>query len=173
MRQNNWDSDSNDSSDSSYNGYDNDQTYSVWCDYLQEFIEFDSITMPDNVELFNITAIAEYFNQDNKELTLWFEDNVDILQVIDSVTTGCDVKEVPKLVDISEKTINKVVNNWYVNEGVLIEYLLILRSSLVRVFPSNARIERTTPSKFCFRYREKSFPGLLQKLSFISENFSI
>lgn len=123
MRHNSWD---NNSDDDSYNGYDNDQMYSIWCDFLQEFIEFDSITMPDNVELFNITTIAEYFNQDNKELRLWFEDNVDILQIIDSVTTGCDMIEVPKLVDISEKTINKVVNNWYVNEGVLIEYLRVI-----------------------------------------------
>lgn len=146
MRHNNWDSDSNDSSDSSYNGYDNDQTYSVWCDYLQEFIEFDSITMPDNVELFNITAIAEYFNQDNKELTLWFEDNVDILQVIDSVTTGCDVKEVPKLVDISEKTINKVVNNWYVNEGVLIEYLRVIDIRFMHELVSQLSYDRVVNS---------------------------
>lgn len=146
MRQNNWDSDSNDSSDSSYNGYDNDQTYSVWCDYLQEFIEFDSITMPDNVELFNITTIAEYFNQDNKELTLWFEDNVDILQVIDSVTTGCDVKEVPKLVDISEKTINKVVNNWYVNEGVLIEYLRVIDIRFMHELVSQLSYDRVVNS---------------------------
>lgn len=144
MRHNNWDS--SDSSDSSYNGYDNDQTYSVWCDYLQEFIEFDSITMPDNVELFNITTIAEYFNQDNKELTLWFEDNVDILQVIDSVTTGCDVKEVPKLVDISEKTINKVVNNWYVNEGVLIEYLRVIDIRFMHELVSQLSYDRVVNS---------------------------
>lgn len=144
MRHNNWDSD--DSSDSSYNGYDNDQTYSVWCDYLQEFIEFDSITMPDNVELFNITTIAEYFNQDNKELTLWFEDNVDILQVIDSVTTGCDVKEIPKLVDISEKTINKVVNNWYVNEGVLIEYLRVIDIRFMHELVSQLSYDRVVNS---------------------------
>lgn len=143
MRHNNWDSDS---SDSSYNGYDNDQTYSVWCDYLQEFIEFDSITMPDNVELFNITTIAEYFNQDNKELTLWFEDNVDILQVIDSVTTGCDVKEIPKLVDISEKTINKVVNNWYVNEGVLIEYLRVIDIRFMHELVSQLSYDRVVNS---------------------------
>lgn len=146
MRHNNWDSDSSDSSDSSYNGYDNDQTYSVWCDYLQEFIEFDSITMPDNVELFNITTIAEYFNQDNKELTLWFEDNVDILQVIDSVTTGCDVKEIPKLVDISEKTINKVVNNWYVNEGVLIEYLRVIDIRFMHELVSQLSYDRVVNS---------------------------
>lgn len=144
MRHNNWDS--SDSSDSSYNGYDNDQTYSVWCDYLQEFIEFDSITMPDNVELFNITTIAEYFNQDNKELTLWFEDNVDILQVIDSVTTGCDVKEIPKLVDISEKTINKVVNNWYVNEGVLIEYLRVIDIRFMHELVSQLSYDRVVNS---------------------------
>ena len=128
---NNWDDDSDDihhrNSDSdSYNGYDNDQSYSVWCDYLHEFIEFDSVIMPDNVELFNITAIAEYFNQDNKELKLWFEDNVDILQIIDSVTTGCDVIKMPRLIDISEKTMNKIMNNWYVNENVLIEYLRVI-----------------------------------------------
>ena len=122
MRHNSWDN----SDDDSYNGYDNDQMYSIWSDFLQEFIEFDSITMPDNVELFNITTIAEYFNQDNKELRLWFEDNVDILQIIDSVTTGCDMIERPKLVDISEKTINKIMNNWYVNENVLIEYLRVI-----------------------------------------------
>lgn len=134
MRQDSWNSDNS------------NETYNVWCDYLQEFIEFDAIIMTDNVELFNITAIAEYFNQDNKELTLWFEDNVDILNIIDSVTTGCDVKEVPTLLDISEKTINKVVNNWYVNEGVLIEYLRVIDIRFMHELVSQLSYDRVVNS---------------------------
>lgn len=148
---NNWDNSDN---DDNYNGYEGDKVYSVWCDFLREFIEFDSIIMPDNVELFNITAIAEYFNQDNKELKLWFKNNVDILQVIDSVTTGCEEIRRPRLVDISEKTINRIMDNWYVNENVLIEYLRVIDIRFMHEIVSQLSYDRVVNS-----YNDNDIPS--------------
>ena len=110
-------------SDSSYNGYDNDARYSVWCDNLQDFITFDSTIMPNDVEVFDLTTIAEYFNQTNDDIVRWFTEHIDLLHIIDSVTTGCDIDSNPNLLSISEKTITKFIHNWFVNENVLIAYL--------------------------------------------------
>ena len=111
------------SSDSSYNGYDNDARYSIWCDNLQDFINFDSTIMPNDVEVFDLTTIAEYFDQTNDDIVRWFTKHIDLLHMIDSVTTGCDIDSNPNLLSISEKTITKFIHNWFVNENVLISYL--------------------------------------------------
>ena len=109
--------------DSSYNGYDNDARYSVWCDNLQDFVTFDSTIMPNDVEVFDLTTIAEYFNQTNDDIVRWFTKHIDLLHMIDSVTTGCDVDIDPNIWSVSEKTITKFIHNWFVNENVLIAYL--------------------------------------------------
>lgn len=110
-------------SDSSYNGYDNDTQYSVWCDNLRDFVTFDSTIMPNDVEVFDLTTIAEYFNQTNEDIVRWFTKHIDLLHLIDSVTTGCDINSNPNLLSISEKTITKFRHNLFVNENVLIAYL--------------------------------------------------
>ena len=116
------DSDSSDSSDSSYS-CDNDTTYGIWCDDLQKYINFDSTIMSNDVEMFDLTTIVKYFNQTNEDIVSWFTENINLLHLIDSVTTGCDIDTNQHIWSISEKTITKFRHNWFVNENVLISYL--------------------------------------------------
>lgn len=109
-------------SDSGYN-CDNDTTYGVWCDDLQKYINFDSTIMANDVEMFDLTTIVKYFNLTNEDIVSWFTENIDLLHLIDSVTTGCDIDTNQHIWSISEKTITKFRHNWFVNENVLISYL--------------------------------------------------
>ena len=92
-----------------------DHQYSIWCDNLNEFVKFDSTVILD-VEVFDLTTIVKYYKQTNKDIDNWLNNHNDLLHMIENVTTGCDN-------NISERTIIKLKDNWYVNENVLIEYL--------------------------------------------------
>ena len=96
--------------------------YSIWCEKLQKNIKFDSfITV--TVEMFNITAIANYFGYTNKNIVDWFNTNIDTLHIIDSIITEDEIDDSEELLSISDFTINKIEDQWYVNINVLIEYL--------------------------------------------------
>lgn len=96
--------------------------YSIWCEKLQKNIKFDSfITV--TVEMFNITTIANYFGYTNKNIVDWFNTNIDTLHIIDSIITEDELDDSEELLSISDFTINKVEDQWYVNINVLIEYL--------------------------------------------------
>lgn len=100
-----------------------DIEYSVWCEKLQEKIEFDSTTTDDHVEMFNVTTIAGYFGYSNKNIVDWFNNHMDTLHLIDSIITGDDIDENEELLSISENTIIKIDDEWFVNMNVLVEYL--------------------------------------------------
>lgn len=117
------DSSFSDSDSDSIYSCDNDTTYGIWCDDLQKYINFDSTVMSNDVEMFDLTTIVKYFNQTNEDIVSWFTENINLLHLIDSVTTGCDIDTNQHIWSISEKTITKFRHNWFVNENVLISYL--------------------------------------------------
>ena len=96
--------------------------YSIWCESIKKHINFNSEIIGD-VEMFDLTTILSHFDQSNEDIVRWFTKHIDLLHMIDSVTTGCDINSNPNLLSISEKTITKFIHNWFVNENVLISYL--------------------------------------------------
>lgn len=97
--------------------------YSIWCERLQKDIKFDSFITDNNVEMFNITTIANYFDYTNKNIVDWFNTNIDTLHIIDSIITEDEIDDSEELRSISDYTIFKDEGQWYVNMNVLIEYL--------------------------------------------------
>lgn len=97
--------------------------YSIWCEKLQKDIKFDSFITDNNVEMFNITTIANYFDYTNKNIVDWFNTNIDTLHIIDSIITEEEIDDSEELRSISDYTIIKDEDQWYVNMNVLIEYL--------------------------------------------------
>ncbi|MBR2022807.1 MAG: hypothetical protein IJ997_03860 [Mycoplasmataceae bacterium] len=97
--------------------------YSIWCERLQKDIKFDSFITDNNVEMFNITTIANYFDYTNKNIVDWFNTNIDTLHIIDSIITEDEIDDSEELRSISDYTIFKDEGEWYVNMNVLIEYL--------------------------------------------------
>lgn len=97
--------------------------YTIWCEKLQVYIEFDSFINDDNIEMFNLTAIANQFDYTNKNIVDWFNMNISTLNFIDSIISEEDLNNNDELINISEKTIIKYEGEWYVNFNVLIEYL--------------------------------------------------
>lgn len=97
--------------------------YTIWCEKLQEDIEFDSFINDTNIEMFNLTTIAKQFNYTNKNIVDWFNMNISTLNIIDSIITEEELNDNEELLCISDNTIIKNNSEWYVNFNVLIEYL--------------------------------------------------
>ena len=97
--------------------------YTIWCEMLQEDIEFDSFINDANIEMFNLTTIAKQFNYTNKNIVDWFNMNISTLNIIDSIITEEELNDNEELLCISDNTIIKNNSEWYVNFNVLIEYL--------------------------------------------------
>lgn len=97
--------------------------YTIWCEKLQEDIEFDSFINDANIEMFNLTTIAKQFNYTNKNIVDWFNMNISTLNIIDSIITEEELNDNEELLCISDNTIIKNNSEWYVNFNVLIEYL--------------------------------------------------
>ena len=97
--------------------------YTIWCEKLQEDIEFDSFINDANIEMFNLTTIAKQFNYTNKNIVDWFNMNISTLNIIDSMMTEEELNDNEELLCISDNTIIKNNSEWYVNFNVLIEYL--------------------------------------------------
>ena len=97
--------------------------YTIWCEKLQEDIEFDSFINDANIEIFNLTTIAKQFNYTNKNIVDWFNMNISTLNIIDSIITEEELNDNEELLCISDNTIIKNNSEWYVNFNVLIEYL--------------------------------------------------
>lgn len=97
--------------------------YTIWCEKLQEDIEFDSFINDANIEMFNLTTIAKQFNYTNKNIVDWFNMNISTLNNIDSIITEEELNDNEELLCISDNTIIKNNSEWYVNFNVLIEYL--------------------------------------------------
>lgn len=97
--------------------------YIIWCEKLQEDIEFDSFINDANIEMFNLTTIAKQFNYTNKNIVDWFNMNISTLNIIDSIITEEELNDNEELLCISDNTIIKNNSEWYVNFNVLIEYL--------------------------------------------------
>ena len=97
--------------------------YTIWCEKLQEDIEFDSFINDANIEMFNLTTIAKQFNYTNKNIIDWFNMNISTLNIIDSIITEEELNDNEELLCISDNTIIKNNSEWYVNFNVLIEYL--------------------------------------------------
>ena len=97
--------------------------YTIWCEKLQDDIEFDSFINDANIEMFNLTTIAKQFNYTNKNIVDWFNMNISTLNIIDSIITEEELNDNEELLCISDNTIIKNNSEWYVNFNVLIEYL--------------------------------------------------
>lgn len=97
--------------------------YTIWCEKLQEDIEFDSFINDANIEMFNLTTIAKQFNYTNKNIVDWFNMNISTFNIIDSIITEEELNDNEELLCISDNTIIKNNSEWYVNFNVLIEYL--------------------------------------------------
>lgn len=96
--------------------------FTIYCDSLQKDVSFTSEIM-DDVEMFDLTTILSYFNQTNNDIVAWFADNMDHLHMIDSIITDEDISDDPELLSISDSTIRKIDNHWFVNINTLLEYL--------------------------------------------------
>lgn len=96
--------------------------FTIYCDSLQKDVSFTSEIM-DDVEMFDLTTILSYFNKSNNDIVKWFADNMDHLHMIDSIITDEDISDDPELLSISDSTIRKIDNHWFVNINTLLEYL--------------------------------------------------
>lgn len=96
--------------------------FTIYCDSLQKDVSFTSEIM-DDVEMFDLTTILSYFNKSNNDIVKWFADNMDHLHMIDSIITDEDINDDPELLSISDSTIRKIDNHWFVNINTLLEYL--------------------------------------------------
>ena len=105
--------------------------YTIWCEKLQEDIEFDSFINDANIEMFNLTTIAKQFNYTNKNIVDWFNMNISTLNIIDSIITEEELNDNEELLCISDNTIIKNNSEWYVNFNVLIEYLRTINFSFM------------------------------------------
>ena len=81
--------------------------YTIWCEKLQEDIEFDSFINDANIEMFNLTTIAKQFNYTNKNIVDWFNMNISTLNIIDSIITEEELNDNEELLCISDNTIIK------------------------------------------------------------------
>ena len=107
--------------------------YTIWCEKLQEDIEFDSFINDANIEMFNLTTIAKQFNYTNKNIVDWFNMNISTLNIIDSIITEEELNDNEELLCISDNTIIKNNSEWYVNFNVLIEYLRKISFTFVNI----------------------------------------
>lgn len=96
--------------------------FTIYCDSLQKDVSFTSEIM-DDIEMFDLTTILSYFNKSNNDIVKWFADNMDHLHMIDSIITDEDISDDPELLSISDSTIRKIDNHWFVNINTLLEYL--------------------------------------------------
>ena len=97
--------------------------YSIYCEDINCNIDFDSFITDNNVEMFNLTTIANQFDYTNKNIVDWFNLNISNLHVIDNIIMECEHSDDDELISISDNTIIKIEGEWYVNFNVLIEYL--------------------------------------------------
>lgn len=97
--------------------------YSIYCEDINGNIDFDSFITDNNVEMFNLTTIANQFDYTNKNIVDWFNLNISNLHVIDNIIMECEHCDDDELISISDNTIIKIEGEWYVNFNVLIEYL--------------------------------------------------
>lgn len=96
--------------------------FTIYCDSLQKDVSFTSEIM-DDIEMFDLTTILSYFDKSNNDIVKWFADNMDHLHMIDSIITDEDISDDPELLSISDSTIRKIDNHWFVNINTLLEYL--------------------------------------------------
>lgn len=96
--------------------------FTIYCDSLQKDVSFTSEIM-DDIEMFDLTTILSYFDKSNNDIVKWFADNMDHLHMIDSIITDEDISDDPELLSISDSTIRKIDNHWFVNINILLEYL--------------------------------------------------
>lgn len=96
--------------------------FTIYCDSLQKDVSFTSEII-DDIEMFDLTTILSYFNKSNNDIVKWFADNMDYLHMIDSIITDEDISDDPELLSISDSTIRKIDNHWFVNINILLEYL--------------------------------------------------
>lgn len=96
--------------------------FTIYCDSLQKDVSFTSEIM-DDIEMFDLTTILSYFDKSNNDIVKWFADNMDHLHMIDSIITDEDINDDPELLSISDGTIRKIDNHWFVNINTLLEYL--------------------------------------------------
>lgn len=97
--------------------------YSIYCEDINCNIDFDSFITDENVEMFNLTTIANQFDYTNKNIVDWFNLNISNLHVIDNIIIEDEHCDDDELISISDNTIIKIEGEWYVNFNVLIEYL--------------------------------------------------
>ena len=96
--------------------------FTIYCDSLQKEVTFTSEIMDDN-EMFDLTKILSYFGKSNNDIVKWFSEHMDHLHMIDSIITDEDINDDPELLSISDDTIRKIDNHWFVNINTLLEYL--------------------------------------------------
>lgn len=96
--------------------------FTIYCDSLQKDVSFTSEII-DDIEMFDLTTILSYFDKSNNDIVKWFADNMDHLHMIDSIITDEDISDDPELLSISDSTIRKIDNHWFVNINILLEYL--------------------------------------------------
>lgn len=96
--------------------------FTIYCDSLQKDVSFTSEII-DDIEMFDLTTILSYFDKSNNDIVKWFADNMDHLHMIDSIITDEDISDDPELLSISDSTIRKIDNHWFVNINTLLEYL--------------------------------------------------
>ena len=99
--------------------------YTIWCEKLDKEIMFTSDII-DNTEMFDLTTIASYFDINNNDITKWFTKNINLLYIIDKITIGEDDNVEMKLNNVSDSTIIKFDDKWFVNIHVLFEFIRII-----------------------------------------------
>ena len=121
----------------------NEIEYSIWCEKLQENITFDSFVTEEDIEMFDLTTLASYLGISNKNIVDWFNNNIDILHMIDTILTDEHFED-DDLLSISENTIIKLEDNWFVNMNVLVEYLRTVNLPLMHEILVQVMFDKNT-----------------------------
>lgn len=96
--------------------------FCIYSDILDKEVCFTSHVIFDN-EMFDLTTLASYYGKSNSDIVKWFNSNLSTLKIIDTIITGDVYDDNTHLQNLSDDSLIKINDMWYVNLQILIEFL--------------------------------------------------
>lgn len=96
--------------------------FCIYSDILDKEVCFTSHVIFDN-EMFDLTTLASYYGKSNSDIVKWFNSNLSTLKTIDTIITGDIWDDNTRLQDLSDDSLVKINDIWYVNLQIVIEFL--------------------------------------------------
>lgn len=96
--------------------------FCIYSDILDKEVCFTSHVIFDN-EMFDLTTLASYYGKSNSDIVKWFNSNLSTLKIIDTIITGDVYNDNTHLQNLSDDSLIKINDIWYVNLQIVIEFL--------------------------------------------------